>query len=186
MKKVSVIIPAYNKADLTVTTVRSVLGQTYGNIEIIVVDDGSTDDTREKLQIFGDRILYIYKQNGGACSARNIGIKKATGEYIALLDCDDIYYPEKIAKSVECLEKKSDFGFVYTGAYFIDGCGDVISEHRAAGGQPSGWITTKLLQENFICNSTAVIRKECFEIVGYFDENIFIPADLDMMLRLSE
>jgi glycosyltransferase involved in cell wall biosynthesis len=151
-----------------------------------VVDDGSTDDTREKLQIFGDRILYIYKQNGGACSARNIGIKKATGEYIALLDCDDIYYPEKIAKSVECLEKKSDFGFVYTGAYFINGCGDVISEHRVAGGQPSGWITSRLLQENFICNSTAVIRKECFDIVGYFDEKIFIPADLDMMLRLSE
>ena len=80
MKKVSVVIPAYNKADLTVTTVRSVLGQTYGNIEIIVVDDGSTDETREKLQIFGGRIHYIYKQNGGACSARNIGIKKAAGE----------------------------------------------------------------------------------------------------------
>lgn len=186
MKKVSVVIPAYNKANLTIKTVESVLRQTYENIEIIVVDDGSTDNTKNKLQIFGDRIRYIYKQNGGACSARNVGIKQATGDYIALLDCDDIYYPEKIAKSVECLEKKSDYGFVYTGAYFINGDGDVISEHGVADCNASGWIASRLVLKNFICNSTAVIRKECFEIVGYFDEKIFIPADWDMMLRLSE
>ena len=108
MKKVSVIIPAYNKADLTVKTVQSVLSQTYVNIEIIVVDDGSTDDTKEKLLVFGDKINYIYKQNGGACSARNVGINCATGEYLALIDCDDIFYPDKISKSVECLEEKPD------------------------------------------------------------------------------
>jgi len=186
MKKVSVVIPAFNKANLTIKTIESVLGQTYGNIEIIVVDDGSTDDTKNKLQLFGDSITYIYKQNGGACSARNVGIKQATGEYIALIDCDDIYYPEKIAKSVECLEKKSDYGFVYTGAYFINGDGDVISAHRISDYPASGWIASRLIVKNFICNSTAVIRKECFEKVGYFDEKIFIPADWDMLLRLSE
>ncbi|MBU1052675.1 MAG: glycosyltransferase [Proteobacteria bacterium] len=186
MKKVSVIIPAYNKAALTIKTIKSVLGQTYGNIEIIVVDDGSTDDTKNKLQLFGDKIHYIYKQNGGACSARNVGIKQATGEYIALIDCDDIYYPEKIAKSVECLEKKSDYGFVYTGAYLINDDGDVISEHRISDCLASGWIASRLILCNFVCNSTVVIRKECFKEVGYFDENIFIPADWDMWLRLSE
>lgn len=186
MKKVSVVIPAYNKADLTIKTVESVLGQTYENIEVIVVDDGSTDDTKKKLQLFGDRITYICKQNGGASSARNVGIKQATGEYIALIDCDDIYYPEKIAKSVECLEKKSDYGFVYTGAYFMNGDGDVISEHGISDHPASGWIASRLIVKNFICNSTAVIRRECFEKVGYFDEKIFIPADWDMLLRLAE
>jgi len=186
MKRASVVIPAYNKANLTIKTVESVLGQTYGNVEVIVVDDGSTDDTKNKLQLFGDRIHYIYKQNGGACSARNVGIKQATGEYIALIDCDDIFYPEKIAKSVECLEKKSDYGFVYTGAYFINRDGDVISEHGISDYPASGWIASRLLLNDFICNSTVVIRKECFKKVGYFDEKIFMPADWDMWLRLSE
>ena len=186
MKKVSVVIPAFNKANLTIKTIESILGQTYGNIEVIVVDDGSTDDTKNKLQLFGDRIHYIYKQNGGACSARNVGIKQATGEYIALIDCDDIFYPEKIAKSIECLEKKPDYGFVYTGAYFINGDGDVISEHRISDYPTSGLIASRLILKNFICNSTVVVRKECFKEVGYFDEKIFIPADWDMWLRLSE
>ena len=113
MKKVSVIIPAYNKADLTVKTVESVLSQTYENIEIIVVDDGSTDDTKSKIENFGDKVHYIYKQNGGACSARNVGIKQATGDFISLIDCDDIFYPEKIVQSVECLNNNSDFIIYY-------------------------------------------------------------------------
>lgn len=186
MKKVSVIIPAYNKADLTIKTVESVLSQTYKNIEIIVVDDGSTDDTKSKLKIFSNKIRYIYKQNGGACSARNLGIQQATGSFIALIDCDDIFYPEKIAKSIECLGKKSDCGFVYTDAYFIDCNDNVISEHGIANPPVSGWIASKLILRNFICNSTVIVRKECFKKVGLFDENIFIPADWDMWLRLSD
>ena len=186
IKKISVVIPAYNKANLTIKTIESVLGQTYGNIEVIVVDDGSTDDTKNKLQSFGDRIHYIYKQNGGACSARNVGIKQATGEYIALLDCDDIFDSEKIAKSVECLEKNPDYGFVHTGMLFINGDDDVISDQGISDYPTSGWIASRLILKSFICNSTVVIRKECFKEVGYFDEKIFIPADWDMWLRLSE
>jgi glycosyltransferase involved in cell wall biosynthesis len=186
MKKVSVVIPAYNKADLTIKTVESVLSQSYANIEVIVVDDGSTDDTKNKLQLFGDRIHYIYKQNGGSCSARNVGIKQATVEYISLNECDDIFYPDKIEKSVECLEKNRDYGFVHTGAYFINDKDDVISEHGISDYHPSGWIVSRLILKNFICNSTVVVRKECFKEVGYFDEKIFMPADWDMWLRLSE
>ena len=101
MRKVSVIIPAYNKAALTVKTVESVLNQTYKNIEIIVVDDGSTDDTRRFLLPYDKEIKYIYKRNAGVCSARNVGIHLSTGEYIGLLDCDDMYLPQKIELSVE-------------------------------------------------------------------------------------
>jgi glycosyltransferase involved in cell wall biosynthesis len=186
MKKVSVVIPAYNKAKLTVKTVESVLAQTYNNIEIIVVDDGSTDNTRERLQPFGSRILYSYKENGGACSARNVGIKLATGEYIAFIDCDDIYYPEKILKSVQLLEKNSDYGFVSTNVYFINEDDDKISEYARSNHNTTGWIASKLMESNIIANSTVVARKSCFEEVGYFDEKIFIPADWDMWLRLAE
>lgn len=186
MKRVSVVIPAYNKANLTIRTVKSVLNQTYENIEIIVVDDGSTDDTKVQLQLFGGRIHYIYKQNGGASSARNIGIKQATGEYIALIDCDDIFCPEKISKSVACLEKQNDCGFVYTGAHFINSDDNIISRSEISNSCFSGWISSKLILRNFICNSTVVVKKECFEKVGFFDEKIFMPADWDMWLRISE
>jgi len=186
MKKVSVIIPAYNKAELTVKTVESVLDQTYGNIEIIVVDDGSTDDTKERLTSYAGRIEYIYKENGGACAARNLGIKKARGEYLAFIDCDDIYLPRKIEKAVECFNENPRFGFVHTPVYFIDEKGRSRGRYPRFQKVPSGWISKKLLQKNFVCNSTVVVRKTCFEKTGLFDEKIFTPADWDMWLRLAE
>ena len=186
MKKVSVIIPAYNKAELTVKTVESVLGQTYNNIEIVVVDDGSTDDTRQSLLPYSHKIKYIYKENGGACRARNMGIRSATGEYVALLDCDDIYLPKKIEKCVDYLERKLDIGFVYTPACFIDANGARIKRYPRFARRSSGYIARKLLRKNFICNSTVVVRRGCFKKAGYFDESIFTSADWDMWLRLSE
>src|SRR6185295_19271400 len=117
---VTVIIPAYNAADHTVKTVQSVLDQTYSQIEIIVVDDGSTDDTRRKMESFGSRITYIFKKNGGACSARNMGLKIAKGTYIGLLDCDDKYLPRKIESGVAHLEKNPQVGLLHTNAYYID------------------------------------------------------------------
>ncbi len=188
MKKVSVIIPAYNKAELTVKAVISVLRQTYDNIEIIVVDDGSIDNTRAKLRVYDYfyKINYMYQENKGACNARNLGIRLASGDYIALLDCDDIYYPEKIAKSVKYLEENPDCGFVYTNAYLIDANDEWVSNYSDLGQKQNDEIVSELFFNNVICNSTSVVRKECFEKVGLFDEKIFIPADWDMSLRLSE
>ncbi|MFA7677230.1 MAG: glycosyltransferase [Candidatus Omnitrophota bacterium] len=185
MKKVSVIIPAYNKAELTVETVESVLAQTYGNTEIIVIDDGSTDNTKVKLEPYLDRIKYVYKKNGGACSARNLGISIARGQYIGLLDCDDLYLPEKIELSVNYLEDHPDFGFVHSAAYFIDEKGKILRTF-SSGDNRCSWIGKKLLLKNFICNSTVVAKKSCFEKSGVFDEEIFTPADWDMWLRLAE
>ncbi|RKY40901.1 MAG: hypothetical protein DRP85_07620 [Candidatus Makaraimicrobium thalassicum] len=185
MKKVSVVIPAYNRAGLTVRTVESVLNQTYENIEIIVVDDGSTDDTRERLRPYAGRIRYVYKRNGGASSARNLGIRLATGDYIGLLDCDDIYLPGKIEKSVNYLEERPDTGFVHTPIYLIDEEDTVLRSVSFFESRRTGWISRRLLLRNFIANSTVVARRSCFEKAGLFDETIFNPADWDMWLRLA-
>lgn len=186
MKKVSIIIPAYNKADMTAKVVESVLNQTYRNIEVIVVDDGSTDNTRQRLIPYTDKIKYVYKENGGACSARNVGIRFSTGEYIGFLDCDDLYLPEKIGLSVDFLERHPDFGLVYNAAYFIDEKENILRIFSHYKSRHTGWIANGLLLRNFICNSTVIIRRSCFEKVGIFDETIFIPADWDMWLRLAE
>jgi len=186
MKKVSIIIPAYNKAALTVKTVESVLGQTYKNIEVIVVDDGSTDNTRQCLIYHFDRIRYLYKENGGACSARNEGIRSSSGEYIGFLDCDDIYLPAKVERCVRYLEEHPDYGFVHTAAYFINDDGDAVSKYSHPQSRHTGRIYKRLLNRNFICNSTVIVRRDCFVKVGGFDESVFTPADWDMWLRLSE
>ncbi len=186
MSLVSVIIPAYNKADYTCRAVDSVLRQTYPHLELIVVDDGSTDNTQERLKTYGNRIQYIYKSNGGACSARNAGIGRAKGEYIALLDCDDMYLPNKIELSVGHLQRHPDAGFVHTKAYLIDREDQTVSVYERPENRSQGWIAARLIFGNFICNSTAVIRRSCLDRVGLFDETIFTPADWDMWLRLAE
>ena len=186
MNKVSVVIPAYNKAELTVKSVESVLNQTYKNIEIIVIDDGSTDNTRQRLSTYAEKIKYVYKKNGGACSARNLGIRLSTGEYIGLLDCDDSYLPNKIELSVDFLEKHSDFGLVHNAAFFVDEKDTILRTFSHYKSQHIGWIAKRLIARNFICNSTVVVRKSCFEKVGLFDESIFTSADWDMWLRLVE
>jgi glycosyltransferase involved in cell wall biosynthesis len=184
-KSVSVIIPAYNKAEFTAKTVESVLAQTYDNIETIVVDDGSTDGTRERLGGYESRIKYLYKENGGACSARNAGIREARGEYLAFLDHDDLYCPEKIERSIEFLESDPGAGFVHTAADFIDDKGEKVGTFVSPGSGYGKDIFGKLLLGNFICNSTVVARRSCVEKTGPFDETMFYPADWDMWIRLA-
>jgi glycosyltransferase involved in cell wall biosynthesis len=186
MSLASVIIPAYNKAEYTCRAVDSVLGQTYRDVEIIVVDDGSTDDTRERLKTYGNRIQYIYKSNGGACSARNVGIRQAKGEYIALLDCDDLYLPAKIEESVNVLRARPEIGFIHTMAYLVDRDDNIVHVYARPEARFEGKIAQRLIFGNFICNSTVVVRRSCLDRVGLFDETIFTPADWDMWLRLAE
>ena len=181
--RVSVIIPAYNSAAYTVETVESVLAQTYRNLEVIVVDDGSTDHTREALAPYADRIHYVYKDNGGACSARNEGIRRASGEYIACLDCDDLWLPEKLEHSLPVLEQDPTMGFVCSPCYTIGPSGELIGEVRYPFDQANTYLN--LLAENYVLAPTVVMRRSCLEQVGLFDESIFIPADWDLWLRLA-
>lgn len=180
---VSVIIPAYNSAAYTVETVESVLAQTYRNFEVIVVDDGSTDHTREALAPYADRIHYLYKSNGGACSARNEGIRHAKGEYIACLDCDDLWLPDKLEYSLPVLEQNPDMGFVFSLCYTIDSVGKITGEVHYTFELEQAYLG--LLMQNFVMAPTVVMRRSCLEQVGLFDESIFIPADWDLWLRLA-
>ncbi|MBI4667948.1 MAG: glycosyltransferase family 2 protein [Elusimicrobia bacterium] len=184
---VSIIIPAYNMADYTVLTIESVLAQTYKNIEIIVVDDGSKDNTLARLQPFADshKIALIGKTNGGACSARNAGYRASRGELVAFLDCDDLYLPEKVTKCVQCLEKNPHYGMVFHPEVYIDVKGRPL--HLPIWSpKPRAPAFLELVTGNFIGNSTPVIKRAVLDDVGLWDENIFIPADWDLWLRITE
>jgi glycosyltransferase involved in cell wall biosynthesis len=181
--KVSVIVPAYNSAAYTVETVESVLGQTYRDFELIVVDDGSTDNTREAMERFGDQIQYVHKENGGACSARNLGIDMSGGEYVACIDCDDLWLPDKLQRSVEGLDANGDWGLVFNRCYLIDAGGNVsgLTNYQFDITNPY----RELLRDNFIVSPTVVMRRSSLDAVGPYDENIFIPADWDLWLRIA-
>src|SRR5437867_1708261 len=120
MPKVSIVIPTYNYGRYVVEAVESVLNQSFQDREVIVVDDGSTDDTRERLERFRGRIRYIYQRNKGLPAARNTGIRAARGAYVAFLDSDDLWLPEKLALQVPILDTRQQVGMVYTDAHLFD------------------------------------------------------------------
>src|SRR5918996_212462 len=117
--KVSVVIPTYNYGRYLPEAVESVLHQTFPDLEVIVVDDGSTDDTRELIGRFGDKVCYIYQRNQGLPAARNTGIRAARGEYVGFLDSDDLWLPGKLALQVPRLDSRQAVGLVYADALFF-------------------------------------------------------------------
>lgn len=185
---VSVIIPTYNRAEFLKSAIGSVLSQTYQNFEVIVIDDGSTDGTREIITSFSqDKIKYVYKSNGGQSSARNEGIRLAKGEYIAFLDSDDLWDPRKLEKQLACFQKDPSFGMVFTNYRSIDKDGKVLKEFQAEPGYVlSGNFIKDLLEIRFpSVPSSMMVKREAFEKVGYFNENLRISEDLDVWVRIG-
>jgi len=184
---VSIIIPAYNRAGFLKEAIKSVLAQTYKNIEVIVVDDGSTDNTPKLVKQFTDkRIIYLRQENKGASSARNKGIESARGNYIAFLDSDDIWLPQKIEKQLEIFNiSRCNPGLVYTGIQYMDYDGNLKKQKKII--RFRGDILKRLLRKNIPgVGSTMLIKKECFEKCGLFDERLPSRTDLDMVIRISE
>lgn len=179
---VSVIIPTFNRWSYLRQTIDSVLEQTYSNIEIIVVDDGSTDETSDCLQSYGDRIRVISQANRGGTVARNVGIAAAKGDYLTFLDHDDLMLPKKLERQVKFLESNPQLGAVHCRWQYIDPQGDVLEK---IGPLPEGDLFKTLVLGCFLWSGAPVIRRESFERVGLFDESIW-SSDWDMWLRLAQ
>lgn len=186
---VSVIIPTYNRAHLIERAIKSVLNQTYRDFELIIVDDGSTDNTAKVVKSFNDgRIKYIKQQkNKGGSAVRNIGIKAASGKYIAFLDSDDEWLSNKLNKQIDCLAKCSDLvGAVYCSHYIQD---DSLGYMRKASLSElkRGNIYNFLL--NGWCPSSTsffMLAVRIFEKSGLFDESLLSFQDYDLWIRVAQ
>lgn len=196
---VSVIIPAYNHEKYIEEALQSVINQTYKNIQLIVINDGSTDETGAVIANFIKKynnisIEYLSKKNEGICRTLNKGLELAKGKYIALLASDDLYAPEKIEKQVHLMEENANIGLVFSDHYFIRfneitniKCTDYKRNIRECfiNNIQNVNMYSRLLTENIIPALTVLIRKECLDKVGGFDNDLK-TEDYDMWLRLSK
>jgi len=182
---VSVIIPVYNGTNYLAEAVRSVLAQTYDPIEIIVVDDGSTDGTWDLIQSFGSRLRGIRKDNGGVASAMNSGIRESTGRYIAWLSHDDLFLPEKLDRQINFLLGASSCGACYTDFTIIDPGGHPLRTVRTPD-LPRNELRRCLFRWMFINGSTMLIDRGCFDAIGLFREDLRTTQDTEMWLRLLD
>lgn len=186
--KISVIIPTYNRAHLIPRAIKSVLNQTYQDIEIIIVDDNSTDNTEEIVKNFKDiRLKYIrHNINKGASAARNTGIKASKGEYIAFQDSDDEWFPDKLEQQIKVFaDGDLKVGVVYSGFYRIEADKKTYlpSDFYV---QKEVNIHNELLKGNFVGTPTVLMKKECFENKRYFDENLPALEDWELWIELSK
>lgn len=192
---VSVIIPTFNCESYIAETINSVLNQDYASIELIIIDDGSTDKTRHIISDYKDKLKLITQNNSGVCVARNRGIKEAAGQFICLMDHDDYWFPDKISRQVAEFLSHPEIGIVYSNFTLwksnSDGTfvspdtfgnqliNDEIDDHY------SGWIYHLLLLDCWVLTSTAMIRAEVFDECGVFDENLPYSEDWDLWLRAA-
>jgi len=188
--KISVIIPTYNRAHLIGRAIKSVLNQTYQDFEVIVVDDGSTDNTQEIIKKFQEQDKGVrnirHEKNNGSAAARNSGIKAAKGEYIAFQDSDDEWLPEKLYKHMMIFKKvEKKIGVVYSGFWKIRN-GKKLYIPSPHVFQKEGNIHKELLKGNFIGMPASVVRKECFTKIGNFDIKIPHLEDWELWIRISK
>lgn len=182
--RVSVVIPTYNSDRYIVEAIESILNQTYSDYEIIVVDDGSTDRLLEVLEPYRDRIRYLYQENQGAPVARNTGIEQARGEFVALLDADDFFLPDKFAHQVACFDTQPNVGIVHSGWQLVDESGQqILAEHKPWSGLPQLDLQAWLLWRP-VLPSAMMFRRNWLERVGGFDPDRPPVEDVDLVLRM--
>ena len=181
--RVSVVIPCFNGARYLGEAIDSALAQTHPDVEVIVVDDGSTDGTPAVVSGYGDRLRCVRQPNRGLAGARNAGIRHARGPYVAFLDHDDRFLPDKLARQAAVLDARPDAGLVYCGWHFIDADGARLP--------PTGWdvregdVTVDLLRGNIMHPATVVVRRTALDAAGGFDEGRTGLEDWDLWLRMA-
>jgi glycosyltransferase involved in cell wall biosynthesis len=181
---VSVVIPTYNSAALLREAIQSVLSQTYADFEVVVVDDGSTDNTESVVHSFGDQVCYVKQQNQGAGAARNHGIKRSRGEYVAFLDADDLWLPGKLGEQIPFLDRDPELGLVYSDWSVVPEQGEAQPSYLRNLPAAAGYVFNELVQCGFILTSGTIVRRSCLEDVGFFDETLSIAQDYDLWLRI--
>lgn len=193
MPRVSIIIPTYNNAQFLPATLESVFQQTFQDYEIIVIDDGSTDNTREVLTPYLHRIHYLYQENQERSAARNYGISFAQGEFIAFLDSDDLWFPHKLERQVTVMDEHPEVVLVFSQARYVDSqgnptafCGEWVD------GKPAKDVEVRSFFEDFVQGnvvygggSTALVRREVLHQAGLFDTQITHGEDWDLWWRIS-
>lgn len=177
-------MPAHNAVAFVGEALRSALEQTFDDLEIVVVDDGSTDATADLAASFGDVVRVVRQPNRGPGAARNHGIREARGRFIAFLDADDLWDADMVRSQVEALRADPALGLVFTNCWYTDGRRLVPVVRTAQRIAHSGLVFARLLHENFIVTSTVMARRECLEAAGGFDEDLPVSEDYDLWLRL--
>ena len=183
---VSIIIPAYNMRDYITETLESVSRQTFGDWEAIVVDDGSTDSTCERVRHFlcDPRFRLIQQENKGVAGAINSGLRCASGDWVALLGADDIWLPEKLEKQVSLVRAQMDTALVFSNGIEFDERGDTGAFYREPRKMPVGDIILRLLERNCLWASSVMVRRSDLLEVGMFDEDIAIGEDYLVWVRI--
>ena len=194
MPKVSVIIPTYNRAPFVTEAIDSVLAQTFLDYEVIVVDDGSTDNTKDVLLPYGERTRYIYQPNSGVGAARNAGIRCAIGEWLAFLDSDDIWLPDYLSCQMEQANQNPSACSLVTNSVRFDADGSSVEVFQYCGISLGGTINngswfierplTLILQMGMPDFPAAMFKREAFIRVGLFNEMVTISEDLEAIARM--
>jgi glycosyltransferase involved in cell wall biosynthesis len=181
---ISVIIATYNRARQLKEAIDSVLAQSLPVREVIVVDDGSTDDTKSKLSQYGDRIQTFFLSNGGASAARNHGIRSSQGKWIAFLDDDDVWLPDKINRQMQLITSNPSLGLIYCSDYAVDEQLHILYR-RDAENHNRGDVFERLLIKNFIFTSCTMARRDAIEKAGYMELEFKFGEDWDLWLRIA-
>jgi glycosyltransferase involved in cell wall biosynthesis len=179
----SIIIPTFNRCKLLNRALNSVFNQTYSDYEVIVIDDGSTDDTAEMLQKNFTHLRYSCQSNHGVSAARNKGLELAKGEWVAFLDSDDEWLPQKLEKQISLLKAKPDYKICHTEELWIRNGVRVnqMKKHKKAG----GWIFPQCLPICAMSPSSILIHRSVFDSIGYFDTSLPACEDYDLWLRIT-
>ena len=195
MSKVSVIIPSFNSELYIAETINGVLSQSHKDVELLVVDDGSTDRTRDIVASFGSRVRLIAQANSGRCAARNLGIREASGEFVCLLDHDDFWFPDKLERQLAEFVQHPEAGGIYSpyiawhrdadGQFPLPGSFDLTSYPDGIDEELSGWIYHKFLIDIYMLTSAAMFRAEVFEKCGAYDESLPYSEDWELWLRIA-
>jgi len=188
--RVSVIVPAYNAAVYLPFAIDSVLAQTYSDWEVVIVDDGSTDHTRAVVDSYRpklqDRLHYIHQPNRGLPAARNTGIRAAHGEFIALLDADDVWLPHRLERGVAAMDADPSAGLVHARVVRINAQGTVTGELKVEPEYMSGGIARHVYtrRAHIVC-PTVLFRRSCLQTAGWFDESMQATEDRDLWFRIA-